>query len=275
LHQQCASKDFKDIDYNTYADGIVVWTSNSNFGNYPSIALCTTPGVPYGAEDVKNKVIELLSNNSKVIAGTFGDKYVNLMINLIFYRDTVVDFTHRGFSAGDDVEEWFNINDAARRVDIYLRAYPDGIPEIMEAADKFAEKEFVGISKDDIPAALGLQLADEPPGTTETEATKEATMQDIILEPIAYAGQFVHISSTLVLSDNRPSDKMFRCYLSTGSGKRDYDLDFYLSVYYDEMPDWKTWGSLSADRQKVKVAGTVYVDRDFAYIKASEITIVQ
>jgi hypothetical protein len=120
----------------------------------------------------------------------------------------------------------------------------------------------------------GGNAAEESPGPEEDSVT----LQDVLLETDVYDGQFVRISSELKIYANNLDRKSFRTYLSTGSGPLDSDMDLDLEVYYDEMTDWKTWGTMSADYQIIKVAGTITASEYQAIgcgIKASEITIIK
>ena len=146
------------------------------------------------------------------------------------------------------------------------------------AAAVAAEQAAVAAAKAEEDRVAAVEAAE-----AEAAANKgKITLQELLLEPDVYVGELVHITSDLVLVRNTPDRKSFTCYLYKEIIK-DYgsydsvDSNFALEVFYDEMSDWKTWGSLSGDHQRIRVSGTVYIyadHRGVCYLSASEITIV-
>lgn len=103
----------------------------------------------------------------------------------------------------------------------------------------------------------------------------EVSLKMILASPEKYAGQYVKIKETLVISSNYLSDKRFSVIQSTGSGKYDYNSDNRIDVFYRLSDNLEECIMLDADYQKITVIGEVkvYSNSTEAYIEATEIII--
>lgn len=119
------------------------------------------------------------------------------------------------------------------------------------------------------------KAAAEQKAAEEQIAKESVSIQEVLVNPLIYNAQFVRITNDLKITGNEVDRKSFRAYLSTGPKKYDYDTDFYIEVFYSEMADWKTYGTMSVkDNPLISVAGTFYLysnSMDKGYILASEI----
>ena len=119
------------------------------------------------------------------------------------------------------------------------------------------------------------KAAAEQKAAEEQIAKESVSIQEVLVDPLIYDAQFVRITNDLKITGNEVDRKSFRAYLSTGPKKYDFDTDFYIEVFYSEMADWKTYGTMSVkDYPLISVAGTFYLysnSMDKGYILASEI----
>jgi outer membrane murein-binding lipoprotein Lpp len=142
--------------------------------------------------------------------------------------------------------------------------------------DRIAAEEAAKIAAEEQAAAeqAAQVAADEQAKREAAEARRKAaeaerdsvTLFDLLLEPEKYEGKFVRVTSTLDIISNDTSYKIFYTWLYTKEAGS--DSNFYMYVSYAELPDWKTWGTVSSD-QHIKVSGT-FSDRT---IQATEITL--
>lgn len=101
----------------------------------------------------------------------------------------------------------------------------------------------------------------------------EVSIKLILSNPSKYKGQYVKIKEQLVISSNSLSNSNFYVYQSTGNGKRDFNTDNSIYVFYRMSDNVDDCIILDADYQKITVIGevNVYSDSTSAYIEAYEI----
>ena len=97
----------------------------------------------------------------------------------------------------------------------------------------------------------------------------------IIANPQDYVNKYVRITDDLVITSNSISNKSFNTYLSTGSGKYDYNNDISLYVRYHMCDNIEDLVMLDAQYQKITVEGYLrqYSDSTGVYIDAYKISI--
>lgn len=104
------------------------------------------------------------------------------------------------------------------------------------------------------------------------------SLQELLLEPEKYHGEFIKISSELRPSMNNVERKSFSTALATGSKSWENDISFRLEVFYRELENWKDFGMMKLERDaNIRVEGTFYLyanEYNRGYLEASKITFV-
>ena len=78
-------------------------------------------------------------------------------------------------------------------------------------------------------------------------------------------GKEIEIKDTLVLCENNLREKYFYVCLSIGEGKYDFDKSKYIKVYYNKLPNIKTYIELTASYQKIRIKGKLILSFDYTF----------
>lgn len=108
-------------------------------------------------------------------------------------------------------------------------------------------------------------------GVFDVSSAEEVSLKLLLDSPGKYEGKFVRIIEELVLTRIDVSEKYYRTYLSTGTGRNDYDSDRSLVVYYYRCVNYDECAMIEANRQKITVYGYVRRSGSKPYLQALKI----
>jgi len=151
-----------------------------------------------------------------------------------------------------ETEEWRELSDLEREFILTKLAEDEAIEE------SFNQEDVLVLEDDKLEGYISLQ--------------------ELLVEPEKYHGEFIKLSSELRPSINNVDRKSFSTVLATGPKSWENDNSFRLEVFYRELENWKDFGTMTLERDAIiRVEGTFYIyanEYNRGYLEASKITFV-